>query len=222
MFSPSNYEFMTNNMKIIVKSIELKLNEDFFIEYKSIAIDAIDKYIEAIKKFESSGVGRDLSRDDEAEKFICSHYCNLVITIENVDVTQVFDALRIAFSDYACGGLHQLYSHQENGSWYPKIILTETLLPNDIDFLDEILTLYRGCDIAEFESNDFGQAWTTSLDQALAFAYEHYSHYDWFDVKKRVVLKTIYSRAHVLFSKQSGEYEVVINTNKLGCVQMHK
>ncbi|MBL3522248.1 hypothetical protein IM876_06205 [Serratia plymuthica] len=221
MFSPSNYEFMTNNMKIIVESIESKLNEDFFMEYKLIAIDAIGKYIEEIERVESSGVGSDLSRDNEAEEFIRSHYCDIVESINDDKVIQVFDALRIAFTHYSCGGLYQLYTHQENGDWYPEIILTEILTPNDIDSLNEMLTLYRGCDISELESKNFRQAWTTSLNVAERFAYDNYLGYDGFDVNKRVVLETTYPRNYVLFSKQSVEYEVVINTSMLGCVRKY-
>lgn len=221
MFSPSSYEFMSNNMKINVKSIDSKLNEPFFMAYSEIARDAIDKYIKEIKKFEASGVKRDLSHDNEAEEFIRSHYCDLVESIKNDKVIQVFDALRAAFTHYSCGGLYQLYTHQENGGWYPEIILTEILTPNDIDSLNETLTLYRGCDISEFESKNFRQAWTTSLNVAEQFAYTHYLGYDGFDVNKRVVLETIYSRDYVLFSKQSAEYEVVINTSMLGCVRKY-
>jgi len=46
---------MVDSMKIVVDSIESKLNEPFFAEFKEIAIEAISKYIAAIKKFEASG-----------------------------------------------------------------------------------------------------------------------------------------------------------------------
>lgn len=222
MLHHSDHEFIANNMKIIVSSIESKLNEKFFIKYRSQAVDAISKYISAIRKFEQSGVKRDLCSANEAEIFIKSYYCDLVESIEDNEVKQVFDALRYSFACYAYNGLHQLYTRQENESWHPKIILTEILYPNDIDSLNEILTLYRGCDISELDNKDFGQAWTTSLSVAEAFAYTHYSGQEWFDTEKRVVLKTTYSKDHVLFSEQSVEYEVAIDTNKLGHVQRYK
>lgn len=220
MFSPSDYDFMTNNMKIIVSSIESKLNEDFFIDFRGIAINTIAKYIEIIKNYESVGVKReqDSFEDNEAEKLILLHHNAIIELINNDDVIQVFDVLWHSFSCYAYNGLHQLYTRQENENWYPKIVLTEILTPNDIEKLDEILTLYRGCDISELENMNFGQAWTTSLDVAKAFAYDHYSNQSWFDEKTRVVLETIYPREYVLFSDQSIEYEVVIDVSKLDSV----
>lgn len=143
------------------------------------------------------GIKRDLFSDNECEEFIRSHYCNLEILSESDEVVQVFDALRHAFSSYVVVGLHQLYTRQENENWYPKIILTELLIPNDIDSLDERITLYRGCSINELDNNDFGQAWTTDLMTAKEFAYIHYSNQEWFDKENRIVLKTTYSRDHV-------------------------
>ncbi|GKW20712.1 hypothetical protein PEC302107_24410 [Pectobacterium araliae] len=211
---------MKDNMKIVVSSIESKLNENFFSDYKLIAVDTIAKYIMVIKKLEVSGVKRNLHsfEDNEAEKFIHKHYCELVKSIKNDDVIQVFDAIRHSFACYAYNGLHQLYARQENEGWHPTVKLTEILTPNDINSLDETLELYRGCDISEFENMNFGQAWTTSLDVAKAFAYDHYSNQIWFDKNKRVILKTTYSREYVLFSDQTIEYEVVIDTSKLDAV----
>lgn len=222
MFSLSDYDFMTTNMKIVVSSIESKFNEPFFIKYQSIAISSIAKYIEEIKKSGVSGITRDLLSDNTCEEIIRLHYCNLVEQFENDEVEQVFDALRHAFSNYAVGGLRQLYIRQENENWYPKIILTEILIPNDIDSLDKTLTLYRGCNINELDNRDFGQAWTTDLKTAEEFAYTHYSNQRWFDKEKRAVLKTTYSRDDVLFSVQSIEYEVVIDTSKIGDVQKYQ
>ncbi|MBJ9633003.1 hypothetical protein [Citrobacter freundii] len=224
MFNHSDHDFLANNMKIIVSSIESKLDEPFFIEYRSKAIDTISKYIAAIRKLEQSDIKRELysNNDNEAEEFIRSHYCDLVKSIRNNDAIQIFDALRHSFSCYAYNGLHQLYTRQENESWHPKIRLTEVLFPNDIDLLNETLTLYRGCDISEFKDKEFGQAWTTSLNVAEDFAYNHYSGQEWFDTEKRVVLKTTYSKNHVLFSDQSIEYEVAIDTKKLDHVQRYK
>lgn len=221
MFSPESYEFMSNNMKINVKSIESKLNESFFMEHSETAKDTIETFTKIIIKLEGLEAKRDLHHDDEAIKFINSYYSGLVESIKDDKVIQVFDALRIAFIQYLSGGLYELYTYQENGEWHPEIILTEILIPNDIDSLNETLTLYRGCDISEFESKVFRQAWTTSLTVAERFAYINYFGYDGFDVSKRVVLETTYYRKHVLFSKQSGEYEVVINTSMLGCVRKY-
>ncbi|EPT9140340.1 hypothetical protein ACVTKY_004393 [Klebsiella michiganensis] len=223
MFSNFAIEFMAKNMKITVSSIESKLNEDLFASFRSKIVDAIEYYIVTIHKFELSGGVRNQTgfEKNAAEKDIFSYHESLSKSLKDEVVKSICDSLRHAFCSYASGGIHQLYSNQENGNWYPEIILTEILTPNDIDSLNETLTLYRGCDIGELESKEFRQAWTTSLNVAEHFAYTNYLGYDGFDINKRVVLETTYPKEHVLFSKQSVEYEVVINTRMLGCVRKH-
>jgi len=218
MISPSSSEFMSNKMKININSINNKFDEPIFKAYSSVASHAIDRCIDEIKKLEPTC---GLSYKKEVEGFICSIFCSLMNSVNNLKVQQVFDALRMTFTHYASGGLYQLYTQQENGEWYPEIILTDILIPNDISSLDEIITLYRGCNKSEYENKCFRQAWTTSLDVARSFAYEKYLGYDGFNIEDRVVLVTRYSRDHVLFSNQSVEYEVVINTNMLGDVRLH-
>lgn len=223
VFNKSDRDFMSKNMKIIVESIEQKLDEPFFAQYKEIAITAISKSIKIVKEFEASGIRRDLMsfKDNQAEASINAYLLEINDEIEDTQVSQVFDALRYSFVCYAYDGLHQLYTRQENECWHPKIILTEVLEPNDIDSLPPVFTLYRGCDISELENRSFGQAWSTSLEAATEFAYVHYSAQDWFNVNKRVVLETRYLRDDVLFSKQSIECEVVVDVAKLGGVSRH-
>lgn len=223
MFSLLDTEFMANQMCIDVSSIESKFNEPFFPDFKEIAISVVSQYIKRIKEFESSSpvIKLDTCVDNAAESFIRSHYCQLVETINDQDVMHVFDALRHSFSCYAYNGLHQLYTRQENEAWHPKIWLFEVLEPNDIDTLEPIIKIYRGCDIAEYEKEQFGQAWTTSLNVARDFAYKHYRSQDWFKLSNRVVLETSYLRDELLYSNQSIEYEVVVVTDKLEGVHKH-
>lgn len=223
MFIKSDREFMSRNMSIIVESIESKLNEPLFFEFKEIAITAISKYIKAIKEFEASGPRRDLNcfKDNQAEESINAHFCEITDEIVNSEVLQVFDALRYSFVCYAYNGLYQLYTRQENECWHPKIVLTEVLEPNDIDSLPQVFTLYRGCDISELEKISYGQAWSTSLESAKNFAYTNYLSQDWFDENNRIVLEARYSRDHVLFSNQSVECEVVVDVDKLDAVRKH-
>lgn len=223
MFTDSDRDFMTKNMKIVVQSIESKLNEPFFSEFKEIAIRSISKYIEAIKDFEASGQKRNLFcvLGNQAQQAINAHFGEIVKEISNDDAIQILDALQRSFSGYAYNGLHQLYTRQANESWHPKIVLTEVLEPNDIESLPNVLTLYRGCDIGELENHTFGQAWSTSLESAKEFAYVHYRDQAWFDKSRRIVLETRYNKTDVLFSDQSSEFEVVVDTGKLGAVRKH-
>jgi len=114
MFSDSDHDFMANNMKIVLESIESKLNEPLFADFREIAIDAISQYIGAIKEFEASVVRRDLNcgQDNKAEDSIRTHFCEIVDGIDNSGAIQVLDAFRYSFSCYAYNGLHQLYIRQ--------------------------------------------------------------------------------------------------------------
>lgn len=221
MFDTPYYEFMSNDMRINVCSIESKLNEPFFSDFKIIAIDAIREYIDVIMAFEAKGIKPDLLSfvDNEAEESIRSHYCKLSDDIKDEDVLQVFDALRHSFSCYAYNGLHQLYTRQENECWHPKITLVARLEPNDIESLYPMIKIYRGCDAHEFDNESYGQAWTTSLNVAKDFAFKHYQSQPWFREENRVVVETIYPSEHLLFSDQSVEYEVVVAIEKLRNVQ---
>lgn len=205
-------------MKIDVISIESKLNEPSVNQFKEVIKNAIEKFIEEIKKFESSAEVRDTFsfQDNTAVKAINSYANMLSEQIKNSDALQVLDVLRHAFASYAFNGLHQLYTRQENEYWYPKITLNEILTPNDIESLPSIIRLYRGCSVSEYESGTYGQAWTTSIDRAKDFAYTHYQGQEWFKIEDRIVLETTYARDDVLFSNQSVEFEVVVDVNKLG------
>lgn len=213
MFKSSDIKFMTNYMKIDVTSIESKLKKSSSIKFQEDIKGAIEKFIKEIQTTESSG--------EECKKFINSYAQTLSKKIMNNNDLNVLDVIRHTFVSFSSNGLHQLYTCQENEDWYPKIVLTKVLSPNDIYLLDQNVKLYRGCDISEYNNGLYGQAWTTSLQIADIFAYTHYQGQEWFNVEQRVVLETIYSKDNVLFSDQSGEFEVVVNVNKLGSVNKH-
>jgi len=213
---------MSNNMKIDVTSIEAKLNEPSVTQFKDVIKNTIENFIEEINKFELSDVRNTFSFEENSAEKAINLYANMRSEqINNRDALQVLDVLRHAFSAYAFNGLHQLYTRQENESWYPKIILNEVLKPNDIDSLPSIILLYRGCSIGEYESGNYGQAWTTSIDRAKNFAYTHYQGQEWFKTEDRIVLETIYAKDDVLFSDQSVEFEVVVDISKLDKVNKH-
>lgn len=222
MFSQFQRDFMANSMKIVVDSIESKFSEPFMAEHRELAVNSIAHYIDAIRALEESGVRRDLTsgQDNQAEESIAAHFLKIIEGMDDGSPAyQVLDALRYSFSGYAYNGLHQLYTRQENESWHPIVRLTEVLEPNDIDSLPQNLTVYRGCDISELDNQSFGQAWTTSLAVAHDFAFKHYQDQNWFDKSQRVVLKAECSKQDVLFSNQTGEFEIVVNVTRLRGVQ---
>lgn len=214
MFPDKYRNFMSENMKIDVDSIELKIDEIFTAKHKNIVINTICRGVDEIESV-SINENSVLHRKNKAQESIDKHYLEIIKDIDNSNAKEVLDTLRHAFFCYAGGGLRALYENQENESWYPKIILTEVLSPNDIDLLDEEIIIYRGCNIEEFEGKKFKQAWTTSREVAENFAYSHYCDREWFAKDKRVVLAAKYLKKDVLYSNQSKEYEIVVDVEKL-------
>lgn len=43
---------------------------------------------------------------------------------------EILDSLRHTFTSFIIGGLYNLYVHQSNEPWYPKIVLKSELKPN--------------------------------------------------------------------------------------------
>lgn len=148
-------------------------------------------------------------------------YCYSVMGDKKEEPYFVLDSIRMAFYRFISGGLKDLLVYQENEAWYPRIILREVLYPNDIDSLDDEFFIYRGCDVSEFESKEFGQSWTTSENEARDFALKHYASQDWFDKEKRIVVRSKCRKCDTLYSDQTteGEFEIIINTNNLSNVE---
>ena len=91
MFKLSDINFMENNLKIDVTSIDSKLKESSIVEFSQIIKDAVEKFIEAIRNFEVSGKQREIYtfEDNVAEKAINSYANMLSEKIENNDALQV-------------------------------------------------------------------------------------------------------------------------------------
>ncbi len=216
VLSETDKYFIAKNMMIDLSSIEEKLNEPNIIEHKTDIEIAVSKFLSAIIAQKESGVPRDQFsfEDSEAEIFINDCANELSEKINNNEARWTLDSLRHAFASFASNGLHQLYTRQENESWYPKIVLTDILEPNDIDTLNEKFIIFRGCDRAELKSGKFGQSWSTNEQVARRFAFEHYESQDWYNQDNRVVLRATYCKRDVLFSNQTdyGEYEIAIKT----------
>jgi hypothetical protein len=218
LFRKSVVDFITSAMKIELESITNKINEPDLEEYKGLLINMVEYCTQVLIKFEPNRPETLLwmGADNVAEKDINNYTLNLMDDFSNEDkIYQTIDSLRHAFCSFAYNGLHQLYIRQENEVWYPKVVLNEILEPNDIETLDDPIILYRGCSVSEHENADYGQAWSTSKEQANYFAFQHYKYQPWFDKNKRVVLKAKCPKDKALYSHQSFEYEVVIQPEYL-------
>lgn len=222
MLSDEDRKFISKDMKISLESIESKLIESAVSAYRREIESAIAFFIQCIRKHNEAGNRcYDDFEDTPAEKEITQYYCERCEAFGETEAKYVLDSIWHAFCSFAYNGLHQLFTRQENEAWYPKIILDSELKPNDIDTLPEVVTIYRGTDKSEYISSKFGQSWTTKEEVAIDFAYRHYENQPWFEKENRIVLVTQYPRCHLYYSYQSCEYEVAVDTSKIGEVRKH-
>lgn len=106
--------------------------------------------------------------------------------------------------------IKDLYSHVNRGgnAWFPVVILHKPFedysktLPNNI-------TIYRGCDKIEYETDTIHQSWTTDFDTAKRYAYEYFHG---IDKSKRIVLKANVFPTQIVWLRTI-DNEVVLKPN---------
>ena len=102
--------------------------------------------------------------------------------------------------------LHKaIYEHTNRGgeNWFPIVEITSPVA--DYSTQPEVLTLFRGCSLNEFESKGYRQSWSSVFDVAKAFAYTHYV----IPKENRVVIKATVKNSDVAWMR-NGESEVVL------------
>lgn len=213
--------FISQKMKILMSSIDSKLEEGAVILYRHQLEMAISFFVKCVRMQVAYGYRCDPAsfEDSPAEKAINKYYIEEVEKFDSAEAAAVLDSIRHAFCSFAYNGVHQLFSRQENESWYPKVVLDCELKPNSIDSLPEEVVLYRGTDVLEYDQASFGQSWSTEERVAHDFAYKHYESQSWFKREVRVVLKTRYSRRFVYYASLAPEYEVVVDVGRIGRVE---
>ncbi len=222
MLSTDDQDFISNEMSISLASISSKLSEHALLPYRDHLESAIAFFIRSIRVQNKSGYlfCRCSFQFSPAQVQINSYSAELSKDLAGTEALPILDSLRYAFSLFAINGLYELFTCQENVEWYPKVILSKELRPNDISGLPSIVTLYRGTDITEHNSSSYGQSWTTCKEIAYLFAFKHYVGQPSFEVDNRVILKTKTPKEHAYFSNQTGEFEVVINVGKISHVEV--
>jgi hypothetical protein len=193
---------MNQNMSIDIDWLENELN-------------SCDEKIN-IESFISKLVILALENNNDSMKKIAECHESVITADTDIKTKEIFDALSHAFTVFLSGGMHDLYVYQENETWHPKILLRQEMEPNDIPTLSESIQIYRGCDISEFIDRKYGQSWSTSVNVAEEFAYQHYASHSWYDKDKRCVLTATIKKEDVYFSRQDHhEREIAVNTGKL-------
>lgn len=199
-------QFVKNNMQISIDH----LNENAACRNSSQVASLISLYVSKLID------ALMLSKSEDCLKDIYIEYSQK--TALNAEV-EYLESIWHAFHVFRKGGLYDLYRFQQNEGWYPKIALTKELQPNDISTLDNKITIFRGCDISEFEKSQYGQSWSTDVNVAKEFAFKHYASQGWFNHSNRVVLQASIKKENIYYSNQSmAEKEIAIDTTKLSNV----
>lgn len=134
---------------------------------------------------------------------------------ENQDefIQAMFNCFKL-LPEYSGLALQQaIYAHTNRGgeNWFPIVIITDQVTDNSD--LDEELTLYRGCSTDEFNSKEYRQSWTTRLDVACIFAFQHFHN---LDLNNRVVIKAKINKSDIAWNREiEGEMVLIPNTTPL-------
>lgn len=204
--SQDSHQFLTNEMCIDTQDLTEKINSLGYGSHVRDICRMIEDFIISLNK-------------DDAEEEIQRIFLKYEHLFDNEHAYAIIDPIRHAFAGFAYGGLHQLFTRQENEAWYPKVLLTKELKPNDIGTLGETVEIYRGCSMNEHMTHKYGQSWSTSKNVAEQFAYVHYQNQPWFNLQDRAVLRSIIPKTGILYSKQECEFEIVVNVDLLGKVR---
>ncbi len=135
---------------------------------------------------------------------------------EHTEVYFIFDNLRHVFVVYCIFGLRQAYKNREAENWYPKIIIRQKLPSKmDCEQLDDEIVIYRGMSEEEYLGNSYGQSWTTDIDTAEKFAYQHYSEHSKYEGSMRVVAKTKINKKNIYYCEVDDEKEIIIDERRI-------
>lgn len=198
-------QFLTNEMCIDTQDLTEKISSLSCGGHVGDICRMVEDFIISLKK-------------EDAEEEIQKIFLRCENLFEDEHAYAIIDPIRHAFDGFAYGGLHQLFTRQENEAWYPRVLITKELKPNDIESLAEIVDIYRGCSMSEHITQKYGQSWSTSKNVAKQFAYVHYQNQPWFNLQDRTVLQSTISKTAIFYSKQECEFEVVVNVDLLGKV----
>lgn len=197
---------LRDDMSIDIEHLTLKLDSN--TQFKNYSVEALENFTLSLS----------CSNAKEEINSFSRRYLELV---SDCEFEEFIDSMRHAFITYSQGGLLDLFLHQENEAWYPRVKLKHALTPNDIDTLCDLVPVYRGCDLIESNTREYGQSWSKSEEVAREFAFVHYSSQAWFCKAARCVLKATTHKDHVFYSDQSKyEQEVVVDTEKLRNVEL--
>lgn len=218
IFTNEVINFISNEMKICVNDLTKKILSDvpksskFFNNLFEILIN-----IRIPNEYDDNLIS---SNNDKNKEFINRTLYDFLESNgfkEDSDEHFIFDNIRHAFINFKQGGVLQMYQYREAEVWYPKVVIDSFLgKQEDIDELEQTVTVYRGTSIDEYKSGRFGQSWTISKKIAEDFAFVHYSSQQDYRNQERVVIKSEISKNIILhYDKNGRENEVILDCSKI-------
>ena len=218
IFSKKGESFLRNEMCICIDNLRNKISIDA-PEYIELFKNIVDEYLKL--GFHSStdrSLNTKQSKENKAMFESCLKYDETLTKLEEYPkVRSIYEAFYFSLRNYLNEGLSGVWYHQDCLSWYPKVIITKNFGSRDVlDSLNDIITIYRGTTEDEFNSNNFGQAWSLKKSIADEFAFEFYQNSDNYKDVVRVVIQAQINKNDIYnYRNNHREAEVIINPTKL-------
>lgn len=212
MFDLGIEDYLKNKMNIDLNHLFEEINK--FPDDKSLIKEFLEILVSINLPYKEFELGdSEFYKNQEYFNEQCKKFWDKNNINNEKDGYYIFDNLRHSFYSYKFGGLIQLYERAEKEDWYPKIVINSFLgKQEDIDLLDNEITIYRGTSFNEYESGIFSQSWSLDEDIARKFAFVHYSGMINFSSTDRVLLKTVVNKDSIFYyDKDNNEKEVIIN-----------
>lgn len=210
-------KFLIEDMQLFLEELENKINS-LGDEYQNFYSELLELLPTLMLPYDYQGIGslENLSNNDFINKKLHEFRESYDLTEDQTD-SPIFDSIRDAYVAYREGGVFQLYKYREADTWYPKVIIDD-FIGNEVDIaeLGDIVDVYRGTSLDEYESSFFGQSWCLDQNIAEGFAYKLYAgQADYIDTKRVVLKTTIDKKSIYYYSKDDNEQEVIVDNRKI-------
>ncbi len=218
IFSVNGETFLKDQMNIDVDDLTNKILNDVpnSISLFQSLIDFISTITLPYTYTSEMGSFNNIKNEDFINKELSRFYEKYKIT-DTVAEYNLFDSVRHAFLLYSSGGIYDLFKHRETEEWYPKVIIRKNIgSREDIDVLNDKITVYRGTSKDEYESCQFSQSWTTDKGIANDFAFYRYVGLPKYANTLRALVEAKINKKDIyLFSQNDYEKEVILDERKL-------
>ncbi|MEC4724302.1 hypothetical protein HWQ46_01905 [Shewanella sp. D64] len=189
--SPEVMHCLKNEMKVIWSHFENKYLS-FSPAQQAVICAEIEKMLEASKLIKAGNL--------LAQKFNDFYFENGDVLL-NEFLQSLFDCFKQWQNHDGIELQKSIYAHTNRGTdnWFPVVLIDRKISECKLEGDD--ITLYRGCDESEFETQEFKkrQSWTSDFSIAKTFAFHHPSSRAL--IEKRVVVEAVVNRNDILWDR---------------------